>query len=219
MSLLDKLFGGRKSPEELREEAQARLNAIDALVATSPRKAAAALAGFDTMKLEPFVDFGAELHEAFAERVLTVMAAVERAGGSGDSALKPADLPPVLVHTDPPPEHWEAIVVAAQQEPGGLSFIRYSRNFNGHACVLPTIAAMAMMMRDGAIKCVFTGDGYALLRNEFLVSLADHWPGQVTERHWEREFDGIATGKLGCEECDGVMTPIEYEVMVYRAAQ
>ena len=219
MSLLEKLFGKNKSPEELRAEAQSRLDAIDALVMASPRKAAQSLGAFDGTKLEPFVDFGAEMHEAFAKRVLTVLYAAERLQGSNDTALKPADLPPVQVYTDPEPTHWEPIVVAAKEEPEGVSFIRYARNFGGHACVLPAVAALAMMVRDGRIQAAFPGEGYAIVRNPFLVSLAGHFPSQMSEKSWEREFDGIATGKLGCEECDGVMNPIGFEIMVYRAAQ
>lgn len=219
MSLLGKLFGGGKSPEELRADAEQRLAEVDTLVSGDPKKAARALAAFDGSKLEPLVDFGAEMHEAFAARVLAVLGAMERVAGSGDHSLTSADLPPVVVHTDPAPEHWEPMVVLAKDTPEGLTYIRYARNFNGHSCVLPGLAAVAMMVRDPAIRVCFPGEGYALVRNPVLVDLADHWPGQVTERHWEREFDAIITEKLGCEECDGVMNPLGYEIMVYRAAQ
>jgi len=219
MSLLEKLFGGRKSPDELRDEAKARLDAIDALVTASPQKAARALGAFDGTKLEPFVDFGAELHEAFAQRVLAVLSAAERVKGSGEIGLKPSDLPPVSAYSNPEPTHWEAMLVAAKEAPEGVSFVRYTRNFTGGLGVFPALLALAMMARDPRIQAAFIGECYALVRNPFLVSMGDHWPSQVTERHWEREFDGIATGKLGCEECDGEFDAIGYEVMVYRAAQ
>jgi hypothetical protein len=218
MSLLGKLFGKKKSPEELREEAKARLDAIDALVMASPQKAARGLGGFDGTQLEPLVDFGAELHEPFAERVLTVLGAAERARGSADGALKPSDLPPVSVYSDPEPTAWEAIVAAADKEPNGVSYIRYTRNFTGHEAVYPALLGLAMMTRDPRIQAAFIGDGYALVRNPFLVALAEHWPSQVSEKQWEREFDDIATGKLGCEECDGEFDALGVEHMVYRAA-
>lgn len=219
MSLLEKLFGKKKSPEELREEVKTRLDAVDALIMASPQKAARALGAFDGTKLEPLVDFGAELHEPFAERVLTVLGAAERARGSSENTLKPSELPPVQVYSDPEPTHWEAMVAAAQNQPNGVSFVRYTRNFTGHPAVFPALMGLAMMARDPRIQANFVGDGYALVRNPFLVSVAGHWPSQVTERHWEREFDGIATEKLGCEECDGELNAIGVEHMVYRAAQ
>ncbi len=207
MGILKNLFG-KPSAEESRAGAAALLAEARALSASDPRKAKALLLKLDSGALEPFVDFGGELHKEAAELVFQLDAAL-----SGEASVA---VPQVEVYSDPGAADWPGLVQAARANTVACSLVRFPSGFAGHRVALAGIEAQCLMGMDASMAHIVFGEGCSLTRNG-LLARADEGASRNKPNKKVRELlDAVLSDHLDLDNPDEWLSPLGYQMFVYR---
>lgn len=209
MSILEKLFGAPRSPEEILADAEARLEEARRFALTVPREGLTVLRHFASGDLETVVDFGAPLHTRFLQTVTHVLDAVARSGS-------PTILPACTVHTDPPLDARDEIEAIAKTSDEGVVFMRFPGRWQGHRLVLSAAEALWMLARDPSLAVVYLGQDYAIYRNPIFVQAVEHLKADIESGALSLGLNDVLVQDLQLEVAPDLVTPCGVEVFGYR---
>jgi hypothetical protein len=210
MSILTRILGGGgRSPEELRLEAEARMEEARGFALTAPREGINALRHFASGGLEQIVDFGQPLHARFAQTVGLVLDAAAR-------AASPTILPVCAVYTDPPVETRDEIEALAAESEDGALFVRFPSRWDGHRMTLAALEALWMLARDPWIAAIYLGEDYAVYRNPVFVDAVEHLKHDLEIGANVAGLNDVLSRELGLEEAPDLVTPCGFEAFAYR---
>jgi len=212
MGLFSRLFGAKKSDEELEADAQAALQSADG--AASPKEARRILLrAFDHGPVEALVDFGGKHHNVFLTAVLRLSAE------DGATTTDRSSLPTLRHFDDPDQETWREILDSAAEPHFDLVLVRETQAFGGHRLILCAIEVWAMFAVNPDLGACFLGEGYLMMRRGLLAHLVEKAPEIRNDKLSTDLLAGLLEDVPEFGEADHERTPFGYEVYCYRASR
>lgn len=205
--MFGRLFGSR-SPDESRAAAEALLAEARGLLPVHPKKAGTRLLKLEKREFQPLIDIGEPLYRDTAELVFAVDSAVSRGAA--------VDIPAVDVFTDPEVADWSRLVASARANTHACTHVRFSKDFNGDRCVLPGLEAQWLMGLEAGMAHIVYGEGYTLTRNGLLAIANEEKFTPKQRKDVKGMLDGALAQHLDLECPDHWLSPLGYEMFLYR---